>query len=250
MSRIESYREQLAHMQDWEAYLLRESGLPGPRSNLELMHAAADLGSAAWFDRYLSLTPEQAPENTPEVFPLICAVSGLGRLLVEGDLARLSQLREFASDPRWRVREAVCMGLQRWGRADMPALLKAMQIWAQGNPMEQRAAAAALCEPDLLREEQHAGAVLDILDTITASIPARTARKAEDFRVLRKGLAYCWSVAVAALPQVGMPRFEAWLSSTDADIRWVCKENLKKKRLARLDEGWVTVCISKLEENA
>ena len=42
------------------------------------------------------------------------------------------------------------MALQRWGDADMDGLLAAMTDWAAGNPWEQRAAAAALCEPRLL----------------------------------------------------------------------------------------------------
>ena len=42
------------------------------------------------------------------------------------------------------------MALQRWGDADMAGLLAAMTDWAAGNPLEQRAAAAALCEPRLL----------------------------------------------------------------------------------------------------
>jgi hypothetical protein len=45
-----------------------------------------------------------------------------------------------------------------------------MTDWARGNPLEQRAAAAALCEPRLLREPEHAAAVLRILDEITARL--------------------------------------------------------------------------------
>ena len=61
------------------------------------------------------------------------------------------------------------MALQRWGDADMAALLAEMADWAAGNPWEQRAAAAALCEPRLLKQPEHAAAVLRILDEITAS---------------------------------------------------------------------------------
>ena len=95
------------------------------------------------------------------------------------------------------------MALQRWGDADMAGLLAAMTDWAAGNPLEQRAAAAALCEPRLLRRPEHAAAVLTILDEITASIPQLTDRKSDAFKTLRQGLGYCWSVAVAALPDDG-----------------------------------------------
>ena len=132
------------------------------------------------------------------------------------------------------------MALQRWGDADMAGLLAAMTDWAAGNPLEQRAAAAALCEPRLLRRPEHAAAVLHILDEITASIPQISERKTDAFKTLRQGLGYCWSVAVAALPETGKPLMEHWLVSPDPDIRWIMRENLKKNRLVQMDAAWVT----------
>jgi hypothetical protein len=52
-------------------------------------------------------------------------------------------------------------------------------------------------------------------------------------------LSYCWSVAVAALPEAGKPAMEKWLASEDPDICRIMRENLKKDRLARLDRAWV-----------
>ncbi len=247
MSRIETYHQVLKTLPEWEPFLLQESGLPGPRGNLELMQAAADLGTRTWFEQCLALTPDAAPENTSQVFLAICGVVGLGRLLAEGDQTWLPRLRVLASDPRWRVREAVCMALQRFGKADMPALLHEMTQWATGNLLEQRAVAAGLCEPDLLVEPKNALAVLDILDTITETIQNRTDRKSEEFRVLRKGLAYCWSVAVVALPEDGKRRMERWFNNPDANIRWIMKQNLKKNRLSRLDPVWVERNLRQLE---
>ena len=175
------YRAALAALPaaDWEPYLLAHSNLPGPRGNLELAAAAADLGTEAQFRRWVGLGPDVAPENTPGCFLAFCGVVGLGAIMARGagrgevpspglpyhdaargNLARrrtppLRTLRTLASDPRWRIREAVAMALQRWGDADMAGLLAEMADWAAGNPLEQRAAAAALCEPRLLR---HAGA--------------------------------------------------------------------------------------------
>ncbi len=122
---------------------MKESGLPGPRANLELVQAVADEGTLDLFQRYLTYTPDRASTNSPEVFLAVCGVVGLGRLLAEGDLDQLAVLRDCANDPRWRVREAVAMALQRWGDADMSALLKAMNEWAKGTLLERRAAAAA-----------------------------------------------------------------------------------------------------------
>jgi hypothetical protein len=66
-----------------------------------------------------------------------------------------------------------------------------------------------------------------------------TDRRTEPFRVLRKGLGYCWSVAVVAVPDDGKARMERWLASDDPDVRWVMRENLRKARLKRLDPEWV-----------
>jgi hypothetical protein len=89
--------------------------------------------------------------------------------------------------------------------------------------------------------------VLRLLDKITASLRKVQDRKSEDFMTLRKGLGYCWSVAVAALPDEGKPLMDKWLADTDKDIRWIMKENLKKNRLARVDAGWVIKWQSRLD---
>lgn len=43
MSKIADYREQLKSMDYWDDYLIKESRPPGPRANLELAYAVADL---------------------------------------------------------------------------------------------------------------------------------------------------------------------------------------------------------------
>jgi len=44
MSKVEEYREALRELGDWDPFLLRESGLPGPRGNIELGRAVAEEG--------------------------------------------------------------------------------------------------------------------------------------------------------------------------------------------------------------
>ena len=239
MNKSESYRHMLASLQDWEPTLLRESGLPGPRGNLELAQVVADEGERSLFEHFLTYTPEVAPTNDPHEFLAFCGVVGLGRLLAEGDEAILEQLRPFASDPRWRLREGVAMALQRLGKQDMPRLLRAMQTWSNGNWLEKRAAAAALAEPVLLHNEKEALEALQILDQITASMENSGETKDEPFKVLQQGLGYCWSVVVAAAPQQGKRLMEKWLACPDRTIQRIMQENLKKKRLERMDAAWV-----------
>lgn len=239
MTRKEEYQARLKSLKSWDSYLLKNSGLPGPRGNIELAQAVAEEGSPTLFFRYLANGPTSAPANSPREFLAFCGVLGLGRLLAEGSRDTLETLRSFASDPRWRVREAVAMALQRYGDADMRSLLAEMRLWARGDRLEQRAAAAALCEPRLLHEPRHARATLEILDAITRTMESAKDRRTDAFLVLRKGLGYCWSVAASSFPADGQPRMERWIKSTDPDVRWIMKENLKKQRLARVDPTWV-----------
>ena len=120
-----------------------------------------------------------------------------------------------------------------------------MEKWAKGNSYEKRAAAAALCEPRLLNQEEQVSKVLQILDNITCSIKEITDGKDESFTALKKGLAYCWSVAIVALPDEGKQRFEKWVACDDKDINWIIKENLKKDRLKRMDQEWTELMKQK-----
>jgi hypothetical protein len=239
MSKVDTYRQTLKQLKDWEPFLLKESGLPGPRGNIELAQAVAEEGDEALFEHYLSFNLTKAPTNSPEEFLAFCGVLGQGKLLSAGKTEALGKLRHFASDPRWRTREAVAMALQKFGDADMDALLDKTEKWSKGDVWAQRAVAAALCEPRLLTQRKHVQEVLGILDRITASLQGTKDRDNEGFRVLRQSLGYCWSVAVAALPEEGKLAMENWFDSEDKDIGWIMRENLKKNRLARMDTKWV-----------
>jgi len=231
---------------EWDAFLLQESRLPGPRANLELAYAVAEEGDQELFERFLSFDAERAPTKSPAEFLALCGVLGLGRLLSEGNTELLKTLRILASDPRWRIREAVAMALQRLGAVNMDMLQDEMRAWSQGGLLEQRAAAAALCEPGLLRDKAQVERVLRTLDGITASIQEVEDRRSEAFRALRKGLGYCWSVAVAAHPEAGKQAMERWFGCEDRDVRWVMIQNLRKKRLARMDAEWVAMWMGRM----
>jgi hypothetical protein len=239
MSKVEEYRKTLLQLEEWDSFLLAESGLPGPRGNIELARAVAEEGDEELFRRYLAYDEQRAPANSPEEFLAFCGILGLGRLLAEGRRDLLATLRGCASDGRWRSREAVAMALQRLGLTNMDLLLAEMARWSQGSLLEKRAAAAALCEPALLGDGGHVREVLRLLDEMTASLVGSQERRSDDFQALRKGLGYCWSVAVAALPEEGKGAMEKWFTSDDGDVLWIMKENLRKKRLERMDAEWV-----------
>lgn len=249
MSKTEYYRTTLRSLADWDDFLLKESRLPGPRANLELISVVADEGAKAQFEHFLTFNAERFPANTQGEFLAVCGAVGLGRLLAQGEYSVLETLRKCASDSRWRVREGVAMALQRLGDTHMRRLLSEMERWSRGNFLEMRAAAASLCEPRLLKQKESAQQTLVLLDRITASISSTNDRNTDEFRALKKGMGYCWSVAVAANPAAGMPLMEHWFSTTDKDIHWIMKENLKKKRLERMNAGWVQHSQLQLERS-
>lgn len=223
--RIDGYRAELRSLERWEPYLKKNSGLPGPRANLELVAAVVEEGDP---DRLWKLSASK------DEFLALCGTAGLGRIaLLEPDTV-MSWLRELASDPRWRVREGVAMALQRIGRENMPGLLGEMESWSRGDAFVQRAVVAGLCEPVILVTNEEVVEVLEILDRITSSIATNNDRRSDGFQALRKTLGYGWSVAAAAAPQNAIPYFQKWLASTDKDVAWIMKSNLGKKRIASL----------------
>jgi hypothetical protein len=239
MGKTEDYRKALQALPEWDDFLLRNSGLPGPRGNIELARAAADLARVNRIERWLKWDPEKAPVNSKEEFLAFCGVLGLGRLAAECRVKAPVQLRKYASDPRWRVREAVAMAMQRFGLSDPDRMLPIAEEWAGGKPLEQRAACAALCEPALLKDGRTVLRALAMLDRVTGAVLKRADRKSEAFIALRKGLGYCWSVAAAAAPAEGKALMEKWFACEDPDVRWIMRENLKKNRLEKTDGGWV-----------
>ncbi len=230
-SRADKYRDELRQLDNWEPYLKKHSGLPGPRANLELVAAVADEADA---DRLWRLSASQAE------FLALCGTAGLGRIALLEPETVMSWLRELASDPRWRVREGVAMALQRLGRESMPKLLAQMKAWRHDDPFVQRAVVAGLCEPALLQSNEDTVAVLVILDQITRSLAASSDRRGDGFRALRQALGYGWSIVAAAAPRNAQPYLEKWLRSSDKDVAWIMKSNLSKARMADLREVLLT----------
>jgi hypothetical protein len=227
MTRIAQYRDALEGLPPaaWPAYLDEHSGLPGPRGNIELAVAVAELASPELDDALIASGDE---------YRTFCGVVGLGDRAEDPGIRE--RLRTYATDSRWRIREAVAMALQRAGDHDLPRLEETVLAWADDpDPLVQRAAVAAICEPRLLATPQAAAVAVEVCRRATTNLAARAAedRRGAGMRTLRQGLGYCWSVAVAADPEPGLAAFRA-LDTSDADVAWIMRENLKKKRLARL----------------
>lgn len=171
MSKSDTYRTKLASLPDWDASLLQASGLPGPRAHLELVNVAAEMSSEAQVQHWLTFKA-----NTPAEYLALCGTVGLGKWIAQGKRKYLKTLRTCAADPRWRIREGVAMALQHWGDQDFGVVLDELETWRDGNLYEQRAIAAAVCEPRLLRPTTKNAAanlkrVLKLPDGITRDFP-------------------------------------------------------------------------------
>jgi len=227
----ERYIEELRGLpaEEMAPYLTARSGLPGPRANLTLADAFATVADRTTILRFA---------DTDDEYLRFCGTEAIGRLVVEEpDDASFSELiRHRAGDDLWRVREGAARALQIVGDADRSRLRTIVDEWVgDPDPYVRRAAVAAICEPQLLTDPSTRTAAIQAChrasDSIT-TLPA-TERKVPGVRNLRQALGYCWSVAVAADPNEGMPAFEQLRAVEDPDIRWIVSSNLKKSRLRR-----------------
>ena len=234
--------------EELRAFLQKNSGLPGPRANLELAHSFADsvahMRLEDWQWEFLlemaATSATKAPVNTPKEFLPFCGLLALGALYGTGlprarRRAALAALKAAASDKRWRTREAVAQGLQLIGEKDLPALKEIITDWLPGSSLlEKRAIAAALAHPPILKDAEFALFSLDVSRTLLASVTRLDAksRKDEAFKILRQGLGYALSVFVQFCPAEGFALMRKSAAVRDSDMAWIIRENLKKKRLS------------------
>jgi hypothetical protein len=228
--------------------LEKNSGLPGPRANLELGYsfarAMASMNLQEWqWEMILgmaSISPSKAPPNTAREYLTFCGLVALGALCAAGlprarRRAALAAIRAAASDPRWRTREACAMALQLIGEGDVSVLRQIVEDWLPGaSLLEKRAIVAGLAHPPILGDKPFALYCLEVSESILQALSRVDARerRGDDFRVLRQGLGYAISVFVEKAPEEGFRLLRKAAVVQDPDVQRVVKENLKKKRIA------------------
>lgn len=218
-------------------YLLKNSNLPGPRGNLELLYAFGWQASPEISSKCLKyIKPDTS--NSPEEFVGMCGIMGYAISHRDNIHDTITFLKPYASHYSWRIREAVAMSIQEISSGKLNEILIELQNWITGSPLEQRAVVAALCEPKLLLDVKINLKVLAILQKITARFVGLE-KLGEEEMSLRKVLGYGWSVLITALPDHGKKALEALGESQSKHVQWIVKNNLKKKRLQKLDAAWV-----------
>jgi len=221
-------------------YLLKNSNLPGPRGNLELLYDFSRTADAEIVSKCLEYIKIDTG-NSPEEFVGMCGILGYAQINKTRNKAVLAFLRNYASHNSWRIREAVAMGIQEISVNNVEETLENIEPWVKGNFLEQRAVVAGLCEPKLLKNETNNINILKILERITQNISH--GEKLSDQEVsLRKALGYGWSVVIVSAPEKGKRYFEKLFQMPGKHVSWVIKENLKKNRLIKMDSEWVKKC--------
>jgi hypothetical protein len=255
MNRKENYKEHLTDLtneflktgnaENLVKYLISNSNLPGPRGNLELAEVFADVveknarreSEKLWnlCMKFTKFSPIEAPANNPKEFLVFCGARGVG---VFGSSTAFFQkalfrLKELASDPRWRTREAVAMAIQSMIEKQPQKTLKELESWIKkDNWLVMRAVAAGVAEPALLKDKQTAKSAFELHKKIFAKIVAAQERKPE-IKTLKQGLGYSLSVVVCAISREGFEYMRQLVDTQDAGILWIVKENLKKNRLIK-----------------
>ena len=102
-----------------------------------------------------------------------------------------------------------------------------------------RAIAATVADPSLLENEEMAIWALSLHRKILGQVLETQDRKSEEFKTMRKALGYTLSVVVRAHPREGFEFMTQLIDTQDDDVKWILKENLKKKRLERNFPGEV-----------
>jgi hypothetical protein len=218
--------------------LLKNSGLPGPRANLELLYSFSKNATENEIDECLSFYKDDL-HNSPEEFVVMCGIVGYCILNKDNIQKTLTTIRKYASHSSWRIRESIAIGIQEIAENNMSEILNGLKNWIDGNDLEKRAVVAALYEPKLLKEKSFIIKLFEILNKITMSFDKIDGKLSENQNSLRKTLGYGWSVAIVSLPEEGKVAFEKIAKCNNKHIKWIVKENLKKNRLTVMDKKWV-----------
>ena len=243
-----------------EFYLRDQSRLPGPRANLELANDVSYLLAASvakYPENVRSLITffangdrKTVPSNTPSEFVMLCGIIAFAACAAVQPAwldEAFNMLRHYACSSSWRIREAVAIAYRRLlsphPQETIPQLLNLAE---DGSYLQQRAAIATIAEPSLLYTADMVTIALQLqriaLERVR-EVPTAD-RKLEDFRILRQTLGYTLSVVAATAPDQGFALMRESATWNDADISWILRENLKKKRMAKFTEH--TAEVSKL----
>jgi hypothetical protein len=148
----------------------------------------------------------------------------------------IKKLQRLANDERWRIRESVAMAFQRIGERNFTNLRDVFTQWMNdASLVEQRAVIATLAHPPILDNDENTRFCLEVVEQILEKLLLldSSARKNEEFKILKKGLDYSISVFVEKLPIEGFTLLKQWTLVDDLDVKRIIKSNISKNRLIK-----------------
>ncbi|MCL2260303.1 MAG: hypothetical protein FWC15_02995 [Fibromonadales bacterium] len=219
--------------------LEKESKLPGPAANLSLLKQFLKEATAEQVALCLSVLDKKPDPDSPATFVAMCGVAAS---------ANPEVLRKAANSDNKRIRESAALGFQNLGLKDLGKLYSTFESWENANLLEKRCIAATLCEGALIKTPEMAEKILGVLNEYMELIELEKKVKSDEYKVFKKAMGYCISVAVAASPEKGKEFFEGWMRSPSSEIRWVLSENLKHDRLRKMDSVWADAQIEALSD--
>lgn len=228
--------------QKLEQFILENSNLPGPRGNIELAFALAEIyDDIDVLLDWLKITEDEADTNSPKAFLPFCTAVCLGKIYTKKKNKKIiTVLKKSANDGRWRMREAVAFGFQIIGENNFDELKNIFSGWIKkSNNLEKRAILVSLAHPKFLNEE-NAEFCFEIAGTVLKEMD-----RENNFDVLRKGLEFTISVFAAANTKLGFAFIKRWIGE-DKVIDKIMKENLKKNRLAKKNPAEVEKLLSSI----
>jgi hypothetical protein len=234
-------------------FYLRENGrLPGARANMELANDVSYLLAASvsrhpdavhFLTNYFTNGDSQTVvSNTPAEFVMICGLVASGAcaaLQRDWQAETFELLGRYAYSPHWRVRRGVATAYQHL-LASVPDVTgeHLMYLASEGNYWQQCAAITTIAEEPLLYMPDILATALQLQHIILERLHNAPidARKGEDFRTLKRTLGFTLSVITVSAPEQGFALMRECATWNDNDIRWILRENLNKKRLAKFVE--------------
>lgn len=222
--------------------LARGSRLPGPRINEDLAEAFAQacraLGarSDALTLSLARLSPDEAPGAGPLEFLPVCGVYALSARAAADAKIRpmvVEELHARADDARFRVRDAVVLGLARVGAAAGDPLVRDVASWMDGY-FHAAAVLLSLSSDMWLTALHEAGPVVERMDEAFALVrdAPRSASRWPGHKALVAALG---SAPGLVASRFGVPVFdmlERWAASKDPTLREVVERGLGARNLA------------------
>jgi hypothetical protein len=264
MNKQEQHLVDLRHLtldrDELVSYLLAHSNLPGKRGNLELAFAFSEFtGEQYSINREMAFAfcqtliienPYDEQVTGPEEFLSFCGILGLGRIGKIDPIKEpivLVYVKAAAQDERWRIREAAAMAIQDLIDVRPEATMALLESWVcEDSYLLHRAAAAGIAEPRFMKNRENANVALELHKTILENVAHETNRRETNYTVLVKGLCYTLSVVIVGIEQEGFAYLEDLLTTDNPIIHKIVSENLKKKRLIRLNAENVAKLQQKL----